>query len=59
MNITKEMQEAQEQQDYIIEACEHYPRAIELLKLVLYESFNESEFDDDIRIFLNNINKTK
>mgnify|MGYP003461329080 CR=1 len=59
MNITKEMQEAQEQQDYIVEACAQYPRAIELLKLVFYESFNENEFDDDIRIFLTNINKTK
>ena len=59
MNITKEMQEAQEQQDYIVEACAQYPRAIELLQAVLYNSFIETEFDEEIKIFLTNINKTK
>lgn len=59
MNTISELEEYEDQQNYIKEACEEYPNAIALLQAVLYESVIENEFDNDIKNFLTKINKTK
>lgn len=42
---------------YIVQACNNFPKAVDLLNKIIHESFIETEFDEEIEEFLKSLEK--